>query len=442
MGKETKIGLGIIAVLGVVFAAVLAQRLMGSKDTETAEAARPSASSTSPSDRNREGDADKRPSLPKTPSFSQATVVTPRQGPSRHDDRRGSGAWAGISDDGKSGTTQGPASAPPSPLAFATPETTTPASHHGSPPAPMPGRGPSPPGSVSILSPPTALVARPVPAPGSLQCDAGSNALAAAAAGLRIHVSGKPESDVGHDVRPGRITRATGPTTGPRWRPDRAKATRCLRRNPAASRFHGTPTNQGAGRAEDRSAIWPRGRTASPPRRRLPRRKRRPDHTSRRRLRRAAQRQLLGHLEEPLRHGRVLQGVGRVQSSQVPAGRHAPRRRHHQGSRRGGVGETYPDLCPSPERRQAVRQRASSVRGASTRLTGEGVYTVEEGDTLYDIARYKLGKGARWPEIYELNRDALQDNFDYLTPGMKLLLPDAPGDSGTVTRRPGTLNAK
>ena len=99
----------------------------------------------------------------------------------------------------------------------------------------------------------------------------------------------------------------------------------------------------------------------------------------------------------------------------------------------------YPDLCPSPERRQAVRQRASTVRSASTRLAGERVYTVEDGDTLYDIARYKLGKGSRWPEIYELNRDALQDNFDYLTPGMKLLLPET-GDSGTVTRRSDALN--
>jgi nucleoid-associated protein YgaU len=48
---------------------------------------------------------------------------------------------------------------------------------------------------------------------------------------------------------------------------------------------------------------------------------------------------------------------------------------------------------------------------------------VEEGDTLYDIARYELGAGGRWPEIYQLNAESLGDDFDYLRPGTKLVLP-------------------
>ena len=96
--------------------------------------------------------------------------------------------------------------------------------------------------------------------------------------------------------------------------------------------------------------------------------------------------------------------------------------------------QKYPDLCPNPRRREAARQRASTVTNVSSRYAGERVYTVAEGDTLYDIARYQLGKGARWPEIYELNRESLQDNFDYLTPGLKLVMPDTRTDA--VTRRP------
>lgn len=93
----------------------------------------------------------------------------------------------------------------------------------------------------------------------------------------------------------------------------------------------------------------------------------------------------------------------------------------------------YPDLCPSPERNQVMRERMSAV-STGARYHGGPTYTVREGDTLYDIARYKLGAGARWTEIYDLNRDALQGDFDYLTPGMKLALPDDSSDA--VTRRP------
>ena len=61
-------------------------------------------------------------------------------------------------------------------------------------------------------------------------------------------------------------------------------------------------------------------------------------------------------------------------------------------------------------------------------------YTVAEGDTLFNIARYELGKASRWVEIYELNRDVLGKDFNYLTPGMKLVLPE--GDRPDVIAQP------
>jgi nucleoid-associated protein YgaU len=61
-------------------------------------------------------------------------------------------------------------------------------------------------------------------------------------------------------------------------------------------------------------------------------------------------------------------------------------------------------------------------------------YTVVEGDTLFNIARYELGKASRWVEIYELNHDVLGKDFNYLTPGMKLVLPE--GDRPDVIAQP------
>jgi nucleoid-associated protein YgaU len=100
--------------------------------------------------------------------------------------------------------------------------------------------------------------------------------------------------------------------------------------------------------------------------------------------------------------------------------------------------QMYPDLCPKPKHREAVRSRATTV---STRPNlGGRTYVVQEGDTLFDIARNELGKATRWAEIYELNRDALGKDFDYLTPGMQLTLPnkDAREPADRLTRRPGT----
>ena len=58
-------------------------------------------------------------------------------------------------------------------------------------------------------------------------------------------------------------------------------------------------------------------------------------------------------------------------------------------------------------------------------MRGTGrVYTVEDGDTLFEIARHELGKPSRWAEIYDLNRDVLGNDFDYLRPGIELILPD------------------
>jgi nucleoid-associated protein YgaU len=102
--------------------------------------------------------------------------------------------------------------------------------------------------------------------------------------------------------------------------------------------------------------------------------------------------------------------------------------------------EAYPDLCPKPANLEAARRRALAA-GRPAPLGAGRVYVVQEGDNLFDIARYELGKPTRWTEIVDLNREVLGPNLqdlNYLIPGMKLILPQNQ-PAGELSRRPGSL---
>jgi nucleoid-associated protein YgaU len=110
----------------------------------------------------------------------------------------------------------------------------------------------------------------------------------------------------------------------------------------------------------------------------------------------------------------------------------------------GVLRRNYPDLCPKPRKPAANGQQR--LTSATSRLRGPGrVYTVGEGDTLFEIARHELGKPARWAEIYELNRDILGDDTDYLRPGTELILPatsEAVPRNNTATRQPEPIYSR
>jgi nucleoid-associated protein YgaU len=81
----------------------------------------------------------------------------------------------------------------------------------------------------------------------------------------------------------------------------------------------------------------------------------------------------------------------------------------------------------APYRRAAPPPPEPSYQASAAAMRHEyrasRAYTVAEGETLFTIARYELGKASRWVEIYELNRDALGNGLNELRPGTKLLLP-------------------
>ncbi|HEK8758952.1 TPA: LysM peptidoglycan-binding domain-containing protein [Clostridioides difficile] len=53
------------------------------------------------------------------------------------------------------------------------------------------------------------------------------------------------------------------------------------------------------------------------------------------------------------------------------------------------------------------------------------IYTVKSSDTLYKIAKNLLGKGSRWPEIYNIpeNKKVIGKNPNIIKKGQKLVIP-------------------
>lgn len=100
---------------------------------------------------------------------------------------------------------------------------------------------------------------------------------------------------------------------------------------------------------------------------------------------------------------------------------------------RAELEQMFPELCPKAGRRPSTQTVAAAA--AVSTAPADRVYVVEEGDTLFDIARYELGKASRWAELYELNRDAIGDDIDFLAPGTQLILPEL-NPRETLTRQP------
>lgn len=94
----------------------------------------------------------------------------------------------------------------------------------------------------------------------------------------------------------------------------------------------------------------------------------------------------------------------------------------------------YPELCPSPARRNPMEDQPRTA-SVPNRPDGRRTYLVQEGDTLYDIARRELGKASRWREIYDLNQDLVSKHWLDLSPGTQILLPDAGPEN--ISQRPG-----
>jgi nucleoid-associated protein YgaU len=66
--------------------------------------------------------------------------------------------------------------------------------------------------------------------------------------------------------------------------------------------------------------------------------------------------------------------------------------------------------------------QANASAAATTVADTVRTYTVEKGDTLSKIAQELLGKASAYTQIFEANRDQL-DNPDHIKPGQVLKIP-------------------
>ncbi len=58
-----------------------------------------------------------------------------------------------------------------------------------------------------------------------------------------------------------------------------------------------------------------------------------------------------------------------------------------------------------------------------------GMYTVQKGDTLSDIARREYGDATKWRQIFEANRDQIDDP-DLIRTGQRLTIPSRSEQGG------------
>ena len=80
----------------------------------------------------------------------------------------------------------------------------------------------------------------------------------------------------------------------------------------------------------------------------------------------------------------------------------------------------HPDLCPSSA------TEASNAKPTTNSNPDQRLYETRRGDTLFDIARQRLGQASRYVELMELNRNRLENNLTHestLPVGTQILLP-------------------
>ena len=77
--------------------------------------------------------------------------------------------------------------------------------------------------------------------------------------------------------------------------------------------------------------------------------------------------------------------------------------------------------------RVAIAKTSAWVRKFPAATAGGRFHTVQEGDTLFGIARQYYGDGDKSGVIYRGNRGLL-DSPEYLPPGTVLVIPDLPDE--------------
>jgi nucleoid-associated protein YgaU len=86
-------------------------------------------------------------------------------------------------------------------------------------------------------------------------------------------------------------------------------------------------------------------------------------------------------------------------------------------------------------------QVAQATDGSAAPTDQPTSYTVQKGDSLWNIAEKQLGDGTKWTEIYKMNSDVIGQNPDLIFSGTELKLPggmeQSIADAGKYVVKPG-----
>ena len=79
--------------------------------------------------------------------------------------------------------------------------------------------------------------------------------------------------------------------------------------------------------------------------------------------------------------------------------------------------------APAPADEEGAEPEPTPAVKPEAMPAERGNYTVQSGDTLWNIAEIVYGDGAEYAKIFDANADLLE-HPDQIFPGQKLLIPD------------------
>lgn len=126
--------------------------------------------------------------------------------------------------------------------------------------------------------------------------------------------------------------------------------------------------------------------------------------------------------------------------------------KEYHGTAAGAFGDIYYEISFIEARSIVVTTTKveQTIKDDTTRpATTSSTYVIKKGDNLWSIAQKFYGKGTKWSEIYNANKDIIEstakkygkkssDNGHWIYPGVTLTIPGVSGNGGSGSTGKGT----
>ncbi|MCR1785880.1 LysM peptidoglycan-binding domain-containing protein [Nocardioides carbamazepini] len=131
----------------------------------------------------------------------------------------------------------------------------------------------------------------------------------------------------------------------------------------------------------------------------------------------------------------VTAAVNTPRADAAPAPVHVPATRP-MNSPTPAVAPSSPPTATSTPASAGVSTAIGAATAHVDETSGTEAYTVRRGDSLWKIAKERLGDGTRYVELVDLNRGVLNGRPDFLTPGTVLRVPSVNQTDDSRGERP------